>query len=74
MIGLLAPNKRKQRLVVIDAVLRRAAVLQHGKTVAAEREIIVDGDAVAFRRLDGRAVELHRGGVDMLAVGLGRIP
>ena len=29
------PKERKQRLVVVDAVLLRAAVLQCGKTVAA---------------------------------------
>jgi len=65
---------REQRITVVDAELRIGAFLEGGKAVAAKREIIVDGDAMGFLRLDGRAVEFQRSRIDLRSERPGAVP
>src|SRR5258708_255031 len=64
----------KQRDLPLDPALRVAAVLERDKAVAAEREIVVDGDAIGFGGIDRSTVQLHRRGIDMRAERLCGVP
>jgi hypothetical protein len=63
-----------QGIGIVDAKSLRGAFRQHAKTVAPDREIIVDGDAVARGGIDARAVQRHGIGGDAVAVGSGAVP
>src|SRR5262249_20439078 len=68
------PKILVERVNVVDAGELVGALGKNGKTVAADREIIVQGDAITRSRLDLRAVQRHAIGDDALAIPLAVVP